>query len=59
MENVKLTIIDGTKLLVEIDLSHRGEKSASGKTLRVASTCGNIEVPGFPAIKLGLNAYTK
>jgi hypothetical protein len=58
MENVKLSV-NGTTLTIEVDLAHRGEKSASGKTLRVASTCGNIEVPGFPTIKLGINAYTK
>jgi len=58
MENVKLSV-NGTKLTIEVDLAHKGEKSASGKTTRVASTEGNIEVPGFPAIKLGLNAYTK
>lgn len=56
MENVKMAV-EGEELVIRVDLKHRGK--FTGKTTRVASTEGNIEVPGFPEIKLGLNAYTK
>ncbi len=58
MENVKLEVT-GTELVVRIDLAHKGGKSASGKSLTVASTSGAVEVPGHPGIKLNINAYTK
>ena len=58
MENVKMSV-NGTKLTIEVDLAHRGAKSATGKTLRVASTEGNVECPENPAIKVGLNIFTK
>lgn len=58
MENVKFAV-NGNKLTIEVDLSHRGEKSSTGKTVRVASTEGNVECPEHPAIKVGLNVFTK
>lgn len=56
-ENVKGSI-EGNTLTLEIDMNHRGPKSASGKTVRVASTCGNLMIPGT-AVTVGINAYTK
>jgi hypothetical protein len=56
-ENVKASV-EGNTLHLEIDISHRGQRSASGKTVRVASTCGNMGIPGT-GVTLGLNAYTK
>lgn len=56
MENVKFTQ-DGSKLTIEIDLAYRGQPSSTGKTLRVASTEGNVPCPGFPDIKVGLNVF--
>lgn len=53
-ENIKTKII-GNKLIIEIDLDHRGEVSSTGKSHRIASTCGNKEVTG--GIMLGINAY--
>ncbi len=58
MENVKMSV-SGTKLTIEVDLAHRGEKSSTGKTIRVASTEGNVECPENPTIKVGLNIFTK
>ncbi|MEI6305220.1 MAG: hypothetical protein WCP33_00205 [Deltaproteobacteria bacterium] len=53
--------IKDNKLCIEIDLE-KPARSASGKTLVVASTRGNIvttaEVDGKP-ITIGLNAYIK
>jgi len=53
--------IKGGKLYIEIDIE-KPTPSASGKTLVVASTRGNVvstaEVNGKP-ITIGLNAYIK
>ncbi len=54
-ENVKIAV-EGNELTIKIDLSHRGGISASGKTLRVASTNGNKDVGD--GVFLGINAYT-
>ena len=61
LENVKFELVEGNRLLIHVDLNHRGAISASGKTRRVASTLGNI---GFKdangvEIKIGLNVYVK
>lgn len=60
MENVKMAV-KGTVLTIEVDLAHRGEKSSTGKTTRVASTEGNISIPGYEnaELKVGLNVFTK
>ena len=50
--------IEGKTLKLEIDLDHRGGLSSSKKTTRVASTCGNLMIPGTNVV-LGLNSYTK
>jgi len=57
MQNVKMSV-KGNILTVEIDLSKRGDKSSSGKSISVASTKGNVAVPGNEAIKIGINCYT-
>ena len=57
MENVHCEVKDN-KLIITIDLGHRGAVSSSGKTVRVASTLGNQYVPGaLDGFRLGLNAY--
>ena len=56
MENVKFSQT-GTTLTITVDLAHRGEPSSTGKTLRVASTLGNVPCPGYPDIKVGLNVF--
>lgn len=57
MENVEITVKDG-KATIVIDLTKRGQRSSSGKTVRVASTCGNKPIDGTSVV-LGLNAYVK
>lgn len=44
---------------IEFDLTYRGGRSVSGKTLRVFSTEGNKRLPEFPAVMAGLNGYEK
>lgn len=58
MKNVDLKV-EGEKLVITVDLKARHGKSASGKTTIVATSEGNISVPGHEEIKLGLNLYTK
>lgn len=57
MKNIKMTR-QGNILTVEIDLSVRGEKSSSGKSISVATTAGNVTVPDSDDIKIGINCYT-
>lgn len=56
MENVKFSQA-GDILTITVDLKHRGDPSSTGKTLRVASTEGNVPCPGYPDIKVGLNVF--
>jgi hypothetical protein len=58
MRNVE-TKVEGTKLIITVDLAQPGEVSSSGKSLVIGSTEGNVSVPGKPEIKIGLNVYTK
>jgi len=61
MENVGTNVaykVEKNKLTVEIDLSKEFGRSASGKTIRIASTEGNIKIGDTPAI-MGLNVYRK
>ena len=44
------------KAIITIDLGYRGNLSSTGKTVRVASTCGSKTLSGTE-IKLNLNAY--
>lgn len=57
MKNVELTL-EGTILTIKVDLSKEFGPSASGKTIIVASTEGNVTVPGRLE-KIGLNVYRK
>ena len=56
MLNVK-TSVEGKELVIRVDLSQSFGSSSSGKSLIVASTQGNVSVPGQPDIKMGLNIY--
>ncbi|GCE13745.1 hypothetical protein [Tengunoibacter tsumagoiensis] len=56
MKNIELKV-DGNKLVIEVDLDQEFGLSSSGKSITVASTEGNIAVPGREEIKIGLNIY--
>ena len=56
-QNISIEV-KGDKAIITIDLSHRGGLSSSGKSVIVASTGGNVPIPGTNVI-LGLNAYVK
>jgi len=57
MKNVEM-IVEDTILTIKVDLSKEFGPSASGKSTIVASTGGNISVPGREE-KIGLNIYRK
>ena len=57
MKNVEMKI-DGDILTITVDLTKQFGPSASGKTIIVASTEGNVAVPDREE-KIGLNVYRK
>lgn len=58
MKNVNMKV-EGQKLIIEVDLTKEYGRSASGKTIIIASTEGNAKiaaaVPGD--VNVGLNVY--
>ncbi|HSE06838.1 MAG TPA: hypothetical protein VLK35_22015 [Methylomirabilota bacterium] len=57
MKNVEMTVA-GNILTIKVDLSKEFGPSASGKTIIIASTEGNITIPERDE-KVGLNVYRK
>jgi hypothetical protein len=57
MKNVEMTV-QGTILMIKVDLSKEFGPSASGKTIIIASTEGNVTIPDRQE-KVGLNVYKK
>lgn len=49
--------VKGNKLILTIDLSKELGKSASGKSMTVATTSGNTSIPGADGVKIGINCY--
>ena len=58
MKNVELKVEHG-KLTITVDLAKELGPSASGKSVIIATTEGNVDVPGAPDVKIGLNVYRK
>ncbi len=58
MKNVQMSV-DGETLVLKVILTEEFGPSASGKTIIIASTEGNVSVPGNKEIKVGLNVYRK
>jgi hypothetical protein len=57
MENITQEL-NGDILTLTIDLSKRGNKSKSGKSMIIASSEGNKKIKGTE-IFMGVNVYTK
>jgi hypothetical protein len=56
-ENITATVV-GHKLTLEIDLSKDFGPSTSGKTMIIATSSGNVKIPGAArGATLGLNLY--
>ena len=58
MKNIEMRVEHG-KLMITVDLSTELGPSASGKSIIIATTAGNVDVPGAPDVKIGLNVYRK
>ena len=56
MKNVDMKV-QGDKLIITVDLSKSFGLSASGKSVTIATTAGNIAVPGREEVKVGVNIY--
>lgn len=57
MRNIE-TSISGDVLTIKVNLKEPGAVSASGKSVVIASTEGNVSIPGAEHLKLGVNLYT-
>jgi hypothetical protein len=55
-ENVKLEV-KGNELVIRVALNETFGTSGSGKSEIIASTGGNISLPGREEVKIGLNVY--
>jgi hypothetical protein len=58
MKNVEMAV-EGNILTIKVDLTEEFGPSSSGKTIIIASTEGNVSVPGDEDKKVGLNVYRK
>ncbi|MCL5058161.1 MAG: hypothetical protein M1130_09245 [Actinobacteria bacterium] len=58
MKNVEMQV-EGNILTIKVDISKEFGPSSSGKTIIIASTEGNVGVPGNEDVKIGLNVYKK
>ncbi|HQH17681.1 MAG TPA: hypothetical protein PKZ86_11140 [Smithella sp.] len=58
MKNVEMRL-EGDILTIKVDITKEFGPSASGKTIIIASTEGNISVPEKDNVKIGLNVYRK
>ena len=58
MKNVEMSL-EGNILTIRVDLTKEFGPSASGKTIIISSTEGNVPIPGREDVKVGLNVYHK
>ena len=56
MKNVEMRV-EGQRLIITVDLTADQGPSSSGKTTIIATTGGNVAVPGREDVKVGLNIY--
>ncbi len=60
MKNVEMKV-EGTRLIITVDLTKEFGMSSSGKNVIISTTEGNQTVPGQEekGVKIGLNVYRK
>ncbi|GAB6271026.1 MAG: hypothetical protein PHH96_10445 [Smithellaceae bacterium] len=58
MKNVEMKL-EGDILTIKVDVTKEFGPSASGKTIIIATTEGNISIPEKDEIKIGFNVYRK
>jgi len=56
MQNVQFQVQEDNLVMI-VDLSQEVGESASGKSVIIATTSGNVSVPGRDDVKVGLNVY--
>lgn len=56
MKNIKMSVKDDV-LTIRVKLNAKTSKSASGKSLIIATTQGNKPVDGAEGVIMGLNIY--
>jgi hypothetical protein len=56
MQNVNMKV-EGSKLIIEVDLTQNHGPSKSGKSDTVASTHGFAKIPGTKDTRIGLNVF--
>jgi hypothetical protein len=56
LENLTVTT-EGTTVTMTFDITGNLGESSSGKSDIVATSGGNIPVPGVPGLKMGLNVF--
>ena len=56
MDNIQIEVKDN-KAIITIDLSKDFGPSKSGKTIVVATTRGNVPIPGAENSRIGINCY--
>lgn len=56
MKNIEMKL-EGTILTMKVDISRDFGPSKSGKSITIASTEGNVSIPGAEDVKVGLNVY--
>jgi hypothetical protein len=49
--------VEGNTLVIKVDLSVNNGLTGSGKNISIATTGGNVEIPGTHGVKMGLNIY--
>lgn len=55
-DNLKMSV-DKNVLTIQVDLSKEQGPSKSGKNVIIATSGGNMEVPGGKGAKIGINVY--
>ncbi|MEN6621895.1 MAG: hypothetical protein ABFD50_10135 [Smithella sp.] len=58
MKNVEMDVNENV-LTIKVDLTKEFGPSSSGKNIIIASTEGNVSIPGHDDKKIGLNVYHK
>ena len=56
MKNIDMHV-DGNVMTLVVQLNQPMGPSSSGKTILLASTEGNLPVPGHPGVEFGVNVY--
>jgi hypothetical protein len=56
MQNCAMAV-KGDVLTITVNLAESQGTSKTGKSEIIATTAGNISIPGKPELKLGLNLY--